>query len=269
MSTTNPPTDVNADLGTQLAVLSAWIDATPSNATRDREARLWGRVAKVSEEAGEAIAALIGVTGQNPRKGVTHTISDLRTELLDVAVSALAAVEHLNGNDATSIQALTAHLTRLVERAGLGTTADAEAVSIEAVCEVPDGGFLVLSARIAHIRLRHNRNQDPWAVLTLTDQAGDVIDVNVYPQRYPAVRALLELGRTVTVAGLLSRRNTKPTPEVAIHAWSITAAADAHPAHPAHLLDQGGTGVLAGSSHHVPVAVGLLDLFASSELEAS
>lgn len=106
-------------MGTQLAALSAWIDTHPANQDRDREARLWGRVAKVCEEAGEAIAALIGVTGQNPRKGVTHTTSDLRGELLDVAVAALGAVEHLDGNTGTSVAALAEKLDRLTARAGL------------------------------------------------------------------------------------------------------------------------------------------------------
>ena len=110
-------------MGEQLAALSAWIDTSTANQARDPEARLWGRVAKIGEEAGEAIAALIGATGQNPRKGVTHTLADVRAELLDVAVTALAAVEHLNGNDATSIDALTEKLDRLIERAGLGALA--------------------------------------------------------------------------------------------------------------------------------------------------
>ncbi|WP_198541291.1 MazG-like family protein, partial [Parafrankia soli] len=44
---------------------------------------------KVVEELGEAVAALIGMTGQNPRKGVTHTQADLLGELYDVALTAL------------------------------------------------------------------------------------------------------------------------------------------------------------------------------------
>lgn len=80
-----------------LHALSRWIDL--GNADRDAEARTWGRLAKVSEECGEVIAAFIGWTGQNPRKGVTHGPSDVESELLDVAVTALGAIAHLRGND--------------------------------------------------------------------------------------------------------------------------------------------------------------------------
>lgn len=102
-----------------LAALSAWIDGHPANAARDAEARLWGRVAKVQEEAGEVISALIGVTGQNPRKGVTHSMDDVAAELLDVAVTALAAYEHVTGNQGQSVPALGDHVAALVRRAGL------------------------------------------------------------------------------------------------------------------------------------------------------
>ncbi|MER7559425.1 MazG-like family protein [Nocardioides sp. NPDC126508] len=75
-----------------LAYLSRWLDE--SQGDRDAEAVLWGRVAKVSEGAGEAIAALIGTTGQNPRMGSTHSYDDVVDGLLDVAITAMTAVEH-------------------------------------------------------------------------------------------------------------------------------------------------------------------------------
>jgi NTP pyrophosphatase (non-canonical NTP hydrolase) len=93
-----------------LAHLSKWIDEHPDNAARDPEARTWGRLAKVSEECGEVIAAYIGATGQNPRKGVTHTDDNVRSELLDVAITALCAYEHMTGNRALSLDALLAHI---------------------------------------------------------------------------------------------------------------------------------------------------------------
>lgn len=103
--------------GEPLAELSAWIDA--SNDRRDPEAITWGRLAKISEEVGEVIEAFIGATGQNPRKGVTHDMADVRKELLDVAVTALAAWEHLDGNAGRSLAALDEHVDYLVIRAGL------------------------------------------------------------------------------------------------------------------------------------------------------
>lgn len=103
----------------QLAGLSAWIDNHPDNAARDREAQLWGRVSKVGEEFGEAIAALIGVTGQNPRKGVTHSYKDLGDELLDIAVTALGAYEHIQGNTGIALAHLAVKIHAVARRAGL------------------------------------------------------------------------------------------------------------------------------------------------------
>ncbi len=105
-----------------LALLSRWIDDHPANAARDPEARLWGRVAKVSEEAGEAIAALITYTGQNPRKPAVDDVGPLIGELLDVAVTALGAVEHVartHGVEVDPLGLLEDKLANLVERAGL------------------------------------------------------------------------------------------------------------------------------------------------------
>jgi len=110
---------ITDETAAKLAALSEWIDTAPANATRDKEAALWGRVAKVGEEHGEAIAALIGATGQNPRKGVTHGMVDVEEELLDVALSALCAVEHLNGNNGVSMKAFAYKVAEVFERAGL------------------------------------------------------------------------------------------------------------------------------------------------------
>ncbi|MEU8818378.1 hypothetical protein [Actinoplanes sp. NPDC048796] len=54
------------------------------------------RILKVTEEAGEAAAAWIGMLGQNPRKGVTHTRDDVAAELADVAFTALVAIASLD-----------------------------------------------------------------------------------------------------------------------------------------------------------------------------
>lgn len=94
--------------GQRLAQFSQWIDN--AQGLRDAEAITWGRLAKVSEECGEVIEAWIGVTNQNPRKGVTHTRDDVAKELLDVAVTALAAYEHMVGNRGDSLSALFNHI---------------------------------------------------------------------------------------------------------------------------------------------------------------
>ncbi|MGW7242143.1 MazG-like family protein [Streptomyces sp. NPDC054804] len=53
------------------------------------------RILKLSEEVGEVAEAVIGATGQNPRKGVTHTWDDVQGELCDVAITALVALRTL------------------------------------------------------------------------------------------------------------------------------------------------------------------------------
>lgn len=54
----------------------------------------WARVAKVVEEAGEAVQALIAFTGQNPRKGVYGSQDELLDELADTALTAIYAIQH-------------------------------------------------------------------------------------------------------------------------------------------------------------------------------
>jgi len=68
-----------------------WLDA--ANGTD--EAELSCRMLKVTEEAGEVASAWIGMRGQNPRKGVTHTKEDVAAELADVVITALVAIESL------------------------------------------------------------------------------------------------------------------------------------------------------------------------------
>lgn len=87
----------------QLAELSTWIDrAVPGTEAE----RLWGRAAKVAEEYGEVVAAIIGYLGQNPRKGQTNGLEKVVDELLDVAVTALGAVESIRGNDGSALDLL-------------------------------------------------------------------------------------------------------------------------------------------------------------------
>lgn len=108
-----------SDLGSYLAITSTWIDTSELNAKRDPEAQLWGRVAKVAEESGEAIQALIAVTGQNPRKGAHMSMDDVRTELLDVALTALAAYEHMTGNKGSCMKEFENHVIGRMRRVGL------------------------------------------------------------------------------------------------------------------------------------------------------
>ncbi len=73
------------------------------------------RVMKIAEEAGEAVAACIGLTGQNPRKGVTAGPEDLAGELCDVVLAALVALATVTGGNPQAESRLAAHVaTRAV-----------------------------------------------------------------------------------------------------------------------------------------------------------
>lgn len=71
------------------------------------------RLLKLSEEVGEVAEAVIGVTGQNPRKGVTHTWDDVEAELCDVAITALVALRTLTPE---ARQVFAGHLARVATR---------------------------------------------------------------------------------------------------------------------------------------------------------
>ncbi|WP_247615379.1 MazG-like family protein [Streptomyces tagetis] len=98
-----------------VAALCHWLDA--NEPVPGREGLLL-RVLKLSEEVGEAAQAVIGVTGQNPRKGVTHTWQDVEAELCDVALTALVALRTLTP-DAQEVFAR--HLTAVTNRSTHGT----------------------------------------------------------------------------------------------------------------------------------------------------
>lgn len=68
--------------------ITAALNAANGSGEHERAMRLL----KVSEEAGEMAAAYIGMTGQNPRKGTTHTPADVADELCDVIIAAAVAL---------------------------------------------------------------------------------------------------------------------------------------------------------------------------------
>jgi len=111
----NRPQNCNGDGPAALDRLSKWIDAGQE---RD-EGQMWHRVAKVAEEAGEVVDALIGWTGRNPRKGQCKTQDDVISELLDTALSALGAVEHLLDHPGRAFTLLEQHAIRAATRAGV------------------------------------------------------------------------------------------------------------------------------------------------------
>ncbi|MFD4260273.1 MazG-like family protein [Streptomyces sp. NPDC058534] len=72
--------------------LCKWLEADQPVGGREG---LLLRMLKLSEEVGEVAEAVIGATGQNPRKGVTHTWKDVEAELCDVVITAMVALRTL------------------------------------------------------------------------------------------------------------------------------------------------------------------------------
>ena len=107
-----------AALWRHAATLTAWLDA--ANPRTDHEIAC--RVMKLAEETGEAVAAYIGMTGQNPRKGKCASLDDLTAELCDVIVTAMVALATVTGDadgaETRLQQHVAARFARLIERIG-------------------------------------------------------------------------------------------------------------------------------------------------------
>ena len=69
--------------------LVSWLDR---GSELPAETKTLLQILKITEEAGEVAEALIGVTGQNPRKGFSHTWRDVENELCDVIITAMVAL---------------------------------------------------------------------------------------------------------------------------------------------------------------------------------
>ncbi|MFC9510055.1 MazG-like family protein [Streptomyces sp. NPDC057002] len=106
----NDQTSPGPDLWATIDTLWEWLDT--NGPVEGREGVLL-RILKLSEEVGEVAEAVIGATGQNPRKGVTHGWDDVRSELCDVVITALVVLRTLSP-DAREVFAR--HLERVAER---------------------------------------------------------------------------------------------------------------------------------------------------------
>ncbi|GAA3971036.1 MazG-like family protein [Streptomyces marokkonensis] len=108
-----------ADLWATVDALWKWLEADQPVGGREG---LLLRMLKLSEEVGEVSEAVIGATGQNPRKGVTHTWDDVEAELCDVVITALVVLRTLTPE---TREVFERHLERVARRS-LGTP-DADA----------------------------------------------------------------------------------------------------------------------------------------------
>lgn len=81
------------DMWDTVGRLHEWLErAQPA---RPPQEALLLRMLKLSEEVGEVAEAVIGATGQNPRKGTSHTWDDVQSELCDVIITAAIALRTL------------------------------------------------------------------------------------------------------------------------------------------------------------------------------
>lgn len=102
----------------QLAAISQWVDT--ENRHVDARALDMIRLHKLGEELGETLEAYSLAYGFNPRKRLTAShaplIEHVQRELLDVALTALAAWEHFAGHPETAISALINHIDTVWQR---------------------------------------------------------------------------------------------------------------------------------------------------------
>ncbi|MFF4355406.1 MazG-like family protein [Streptomyces sp. NPDC001604] len=119
-----PPTETPAlpeppaspDVWAAIDDLWTWLDA---NRPHGGQEGMLLRMLKLSEEVGEVAEAVIGATGQNPRKGITHTWEDVQGELCDVVITALVALRTLTPD---TREVFTRHLAKVTARS-LGPSA--------------------------------------------------------------------------------------------------------------------------------------------------
>jgi NTP pyrophosphatase (non-canonical NTP hydrolase) len=85
---------LTTDLYEAVQLAADWLDRENGTTGAEKTMRLF----KLAEEAGEVAKAWIGYTGQNPRKGHTHTLDDVVGELADVVMTALVAMRSLGAD---------------------------------------------------------------------------------------------------------------------------------------------------------------------------
>ncbi|MCG8968564.1 MULTISPECIES: MazG-like family protein [Streptomyces] len=117
------------DPWTTVDALWKWLEADQPVGGREG---LLLRMLKLSEEVGEVAEAVIGTTGQNPRKGVTHTWEDVEAELCDVVITAMVALRTLTP-DAREV--FGRHLARVAGRSLRGPARP----GVDCTMRSPDG----------------------------------------------------------------------------------------------------------------------------------
>ncbi|WP_328496688.1 MazG-like family protein [Streptomyces sp. NBC_00414] len=103
----------DGDLWESIEQLQDWLARAQPD--RPPQETLLLRMLKLSEEVGEVAEAVIGATGQNPRKGTSHSWDDVRSELCDVIITAAVALRTLTPEPR---EFFTTHLAQVTTRSG-------------------------------------------------------------------------------------------------------------------------------------------------------
>jgi len=96
-----------------------WLDSTVSPIYQEQPlAQDWARVAKMTEEIGEAIAELIGFTGQNPRKPKTNNGEPdaMLLEIADAVITGILGIQHFTKDEWTTQMILRSAISKLESR---------------------------------------------------------------------------------------------------------------------------------------------------------
>jgi NTP pyrophosphatase (non-canonical NTP hydrolase) len=94
-----------------IAALEHWLS---KDSKLPAETRTILQILKITEEAGEVAEAVIGATGQNPRKGFSHTWEDVEKELCDVIITSMVALARVSEDPEGTFAR---ELARVAERA--------------------------------------------------------------------------------------------------------------------------------------------------------
>jgi NTP pyrophosphatase (non-canonical NTP hydrolase) len=109
---------LNAAALPHIARVDAFIDHKAGAVYKEQPLALdWVRLAKVAEESGEAVDALIVLTAANPRKKSSKTLDDVLDELGDTAMAAILAVQHFTKDTERTAEVLRRALSKAVRRA--------------------------------------------------------------------------------------------------------------------------------------------------------
>lgn len=103
-----------------LSKFDAYLDNNVSEEYKTQPlAQDWARIAKVAEELGETLQALIAYTGQNPRKGRYGTQREMLDEFADTLITCLLGIQHFTKNEDQTREIIVDRWLYRKEKAGI------------------------------------------------------------------------------------------------------------------------------------------------------